>query len=73
MTDDWQSTAEIEWEDFYRAVEGRELRPLFVDAIPYLPTTTAGERLLVAIDVGCGDGTETLELLQRDFIARRVA
>ena len=27
MADEWQSAAEIEWEDFYRAVEGRELRP----------------------------------------------
>ena len=67
MPDDWQSAAEIEWEDFYRAVEGRELRPLFVDAIQYLPTTTAGERLLVAIDLGCGDGAETLELLRRGW------
>jgi len=67
VADDWQSAAEIEWEDFYRAVEGRELRPLFVDAIPYLPTVTTAERSLVAVDLGCGDGTETLDLLRRGW------
>ena len=67
MADDWQSAAEIEWEDFYSAVEGRELRPLFVDAIPYLPTATADEPPLTAVDLGCGDGAETLELLRRGW------
>jgi SAM-dependent methyltransferase len=67
VADDWQTAAEIEWEDFYLAIEGRELRPLFVDAIPYLPTAAAGEPPLTAIDLGCGDGTETLELLRRGW------
>jgi SAM-dependent methyltransferase len=67
MPDEWQSAAEIEWEDFYRAVEGRELRPLFVDAIPYLPTASAAELPLTAIDLGSGDGAETLELLRRGW------
>jgi SAM-dependent methyltransferase len=67
MADDWQRAAEIEWEDFFRAVEGRELRPLFAEAIPYLPTATAAEPPLIAVDLGCGDGAETLELLRRGW------
>ena len=61
----WEHAAEIAWEDFYRAVEGRALRPLFVDATPHLPAV--GEPPPVAIDLGCGDGTETLELLRRGW------
>jgi hypothetical protein len=71
MADDWQRAAEIEWEDFFRAVEGRELRPLFVEAIPYLPTATAAEPPLIAVDLGCGDGAETLELLRRGWRCSR--
>jgi SAM-dependent methyltransferase len=67
VPEEWQTASEIEWGDFYRAVEGRPLRPLFVDAIPFLPTTTVGEPPLVAVDLGCGDGTETLELLKRGW------
>lgn len=61
----WNTADEIEWEGYYRAVEGRALRPLFVDATPHLPA--AGEPPPVAIDLGCGDGTETLELLRRGW------
>jgi trans-aconitate methyltransferase len=45
------------WEDYYRAIEGRSPRPLFVDALEQ----TNGPA--VAVDLGCGDGTETLALL----------
>lgn len=57
----------IEWEEYYRATEGRPARPLFVDAIPFLPTGRADDATLVAIDLGCGDGTETLALLARGW------
>lgn len=67
MAEEWQSASEIEWEDYYRAVEGRPLRPLFVDAIPLLPTAAADVPPLVAVDLGCGDGTETLELLKHGW------
>jgi SAM-dependent methyltransferase len=67
VADDWQRAAEIEWEDFYSAVEGREPRPLFVDALAYLPTATAAEPPLTAVDLGCGDGAETRELLRRGW------
>jgi tellurite methyltransferase len=55
----------IGWEQYYRAIEGRPLRALLVDAMPFLPTTD--DQALVAIDLGCGDGTETLALLARGW------
>jgi SAM-dependent methyltransferase len=57
----------IGWEQYYRAVEGRPLRALFLDAIPFLPTRATDDQGLVAIDLGCGDGTEALALLARGW------
>lgn len=64
---DWETASEIEWEVYYSAIAGRPLRELFVDATPFLPTTTPDGPSLVAVDLGCGDGTETLELLRRGW------
>jgi SAM-dependent methyltransferase len=57
----------IAWEDYYKAIEGRPLRPLFLEALPFLPNPRADERPRVAIDLGCGDGSETLALLARGW------
>jgi tellurite methyltransferase len=62
----------IAWEDYYRAIEGRPLRPLFLDAIEFLPTGTGDGRVPVAIDLGCGAGTETLALLARGWTVTAV-
>jgi SAM-dependent methyltransferase len=59
--------SEIAWEDYYKAIEGRSLRPLFLEALPFLPNPRADERARVAIDLGCGDGNETLALLARGW------
>ncbi len=64
--------SEIAWEEYYRAIEGRSLRPLFVDAIRFLPTQRADDHALVAIDLGCGDGSETLALLARGWTVTAV-
>jgi len=53
----------IAWEDYYRAIEGRPLRPLFTEAVAFLPSPRAGDPATIAIDLGCGDGSETLALL----------
>jgi SAM-dependent methyltransferase len=45
------------WEDYYRAIEGRAPRALFLDALTFVPDPG------LAVDLGCGDGTETLALL----------
>ena len=63
MSRNWQKAEEIEWEGYYRAVEGRALREVFVEALPLLPTASPDERRLVAVDLGCGDGKESVELL----------
>jgi trans-aconitate methyltransferase len=57
--------ADPTWEDYYAAIEGRPPRQLFLDAI--VPAGATG----LAIDLGCGDGTETRELL-RARVERRV-
>jgi SAM-dependent methyltransferase len=67
MSSDWKTAEEIEWEGFYRAVEDRALREVFVEALPLLPTAAPDERPLVAVDLGCGDGKEALELLTRGW------
>jgi SAM-dependent methyltransferase len=59
--------SEIAWEEYYRQLEGRSPRPLFVDALPFLPVQQTEEQTLVAVDLGCGDGTETLALLARGW------
>ncbi len=64
---DWDTASEIEWETYYRAIEGRPMRELFVDATPFLPIAAPDGRSLVAVDLGCGDGTEALELLRRGW------
>jgi trans-aconitate methyltransferase len=55
--------SEIAWEAYYRAIEGRSPRRLFLDAIAFLPT----DQPRVAIDLGSGDGAETLALLARGW------
>ena len=64
---DWSAATEIEWETFYRAVDGRALRDVFVEALPLLPDVRPREGTLVAADLGCGDGKEALELLARGW------
>ena len=57
MTEDQMS-----WDEFYKKIEGREPRPLLRDVLDaFAKEISPGSRL--AIDLGCGDGTETLVLL----------
>jgi SAM-dependent methyltransferase len=51
------SQRDVSWDEYYRAIQGRSPRALFVDALAF----AVGPG--VAVDVGCGDGTETLALL----------
>jgi trans-aconitate methyltransferase len=56
-----------DWEDYYAAIEGRSVRPLLLEAIARIPPPEPGYRPLQAVDLGCGDGTETRELLARGW------
>ena len=61
MADDQTS-----WDEFYKKIEGREPRPLLMDVLDaFARETSPGSRL--AIDLGCGDGTETIALLAHDW------
>src|SRR5262249_62313277 len=57
----------IAWKDYYSAVEGRPLRPLFIEAAAFLPSMPDSEQVRVAVDLGCGDGSESLALLVRGW------
>lgn len=54
------------WSRFYHANVGRAPRPLFVEALA-LAAPQPADALRQAVDLGCGDGTETLALLQHGW------
>jgi trans-aconitate methyltransferase len=51
------------WDDYYQKIQGRAPRPLLLNALEKFPTDAA----LQAIDLGCGDGTESVTLLSRGW------
>jgi trans-aconitate methyltransferase len=55
---------ERSWEEFYKWSEGRDPRPLFVEAVAKFDAKSGDARRLQAVDLGCGDGTETFALLE---------
>jgi len=55
-----------QWSDFYNAVAGREPRDLLVAAVERF-THEPAARPRKAIDLGCGDGTETAYLLAKGW------
>jgi len=57
------SDEETNWEEYYEKIQGRKPRQLLLDVLEKYPM---GESLH-AIDLGCGDGTETAWLLSRGW------
>ncbi|MCX6047557.1 MAG: class I SAM-dependent methyltransferase [Chloroflexi bacterium] len=60
-------TAESRWTGYYNAQHNRALRPIFVDALAHFAASSLVTQPRQAIDLGCGDGTETLALLENNW------
>jgi SAM-dependent methyltransferase len=56
-----------DWEGYYTAIEGRAARPLLSETLALMSASKPDGLGRVAIDLGCGDGTETRELLARGW------
>lgn len=54
------------WEDYYQKLKGRAPRQLLLDVLAYFPTHVGDEQRF-AIDLGCGDGTESAVLVERGW------
>ncbi len=52
------------WKEYYQKIKGRPPRPLLLDALTYFTDESPGTQR-TAIDLGCGDGTETAVLLEQ--------
>jgi SAM-dependent methyltransferase len=65
MTADGQLPADDDerWRQFYAHTAGREPRALLVEALHLLGPGDGRQ----AVDLGCGDGTDTLEMLRRGW------
>jgi SAM-dependent methyltransferase len=53
------------WSDYYRAVAGRPPRELYRQTVARFDPAAAAGRL--AVDLGCGSGIETLDLLKQGW------
>lgn len=58
--------SDTNWEDYFRAIEGRVVHPLLLDALN-LFAEEIHDSPRFAIDLGCGDGTETAWLLEQGW------
>lgn len=58
---------ETRWEQYYQAVRGRAPRPLFTAALAAFAADGFDPSGAQAVDLGCGDGTETLALLAQGW------
>jgi SAM-dependent methyltransferase len=54
------------WEQYYQKIQGRAPRSLLLNTLTYFPDGPA-QTGRTAIDLGCGDGTETAVLLERGW------
>lgn len=52
----------MSWKKYYEKSKGRPLRALYSQAIAFLDSSAK-----IAMDLGCGSGTEVLDLLNRGF------
>lgn len=55
-----------DWDNYYRVIKGRAARPLIIDALKRFDEENLTTNKL-AIDLGCGDGTETAYMLEKGW------
>src|SRR6266498_3461756 len=55
-----------EWENYYQKIKGRAPRKLLLDALTYFEDAS-GKSQRFAIDLGCGDGTESSVMLDHGW------
>ena len=58
-----------EWTDYYQAVKGRPPRKTLRFALDYFDLEPGDNASRQAIDLGCGDGRDTVEILRRGWQA----
>jgi SAM-dependent methyltransferase len=58
---------ERDWVAYYQAVAGRPPRDTVLTALTYFEATSLSDRPRFAVDLGCGDGRDTVELLRRGW------
>lgn len=56
-----------DWAAYYRAVEGRPPRETLLRALAEFDQESPTDSSRLAVDLGCGDGRDTVELLQRGW------
>ncbi|MEO0536099.1 MAG: class I SAM-dependent methyltransferase [Cyanobacteria bacterium P01_A01_bin.123] len=58
------------WADYYQAVVGRPPRETLIKALDHFDaesTTSSRSKAGFAVDLGCGDGRDTVEMLRRNW------
>lgn len=62
-----ESHVQRDWGAYYRAVEGRPPRATLLEALARFDAEPPSSQPRWAIDLGCGEGRDTVELLQRGW------
>lgn len=67
MTTPIPSSNQERWQAYYKAVEGRPPRPTLLKALESFATEPLPATPRFAVDLGCGEGRDTIELLRRGW------